>query len=262
MNEILFYRKIGKGRPLVILHGLYGCSDNWIPVAKKLANNYQIILPDLQNHGQSFHTDNFTIDFMADAVYNLLKKLNFSKVNLAGHSLGGKVALYLTAKHPEIIEKLIVIDIAPRNYLPYEFDDRKLHKFILDTLLKIDLSKYKNRKDILNELPQTENFDRLKLIVLKNIKKGKEHLEWKINLKAIANGLNEILNDFEINLQKITCPVLFIKAENSPYINPKDLEIIKQKFENSKIEIIQGTTHWLHSEKPDDLSQIMKNFLK
>ena len=261
MEEDLFYRKIGEGRPLVILHGLYGCSDNWIPVAKKLAQNNEVILPDLPNHGQSFHTDDFSIDFMADAVYRLLKKLNLSKVNLAGHSLGGKVALYLTAKYPEIIEKLIVIDIAPRNYKPDEFDDRKLHTFILDTLLKIDLSKFKNRNEVIYQLPKIENFDRLKLIVLKNIKKGKEHLEWKINLKAIANGLNEILNNFDVNLKKITCPVMFIKAEKSPYINNNDIELIKQNL-NAKIEIVHAASHWLHSEKPEELSLIIENFLR
>ncbi|MCE1200111.1 MAG: alpha/beta fold hydrolase, partial [Marinilabiliales bacterium] len=111
---ILHYRKYGEGNPnLVILHGLYGASDNWISIARKLENHYTIWLPDLRNHGSSPHLPTHTYRDLVQDVADFFQQHELNEVILLGHSMGGKVAMLLASEYPEYIRHLVVVDIAP-----------------------------------------------------------------------------------------------------------------------------------------------------
>lgn len=259
----LFYREMGIGKPMIIMHGLYGTSDNWMSIAKVLAENFKVILPDHRNHGASPHDDVFSISSMTEDLGELFETLKIESSIVVGHSLGGKVAMDFAANYPEKVEKLVIVDIAPRNYLKEEFQSRGNHEEIVNYLLSVDLSKYKNRKDALEDIVKIDPTKRLMFFMMKNIKRlqnGK--LEWKINLKAIADNLTTILNEYSVDLSKITCPTLFIKAEKSDYLTQNDFDFIAKKMKTVKFNTITGASHWLHAEKPDAFVEILEEFVR
>ena len=258
----LFFREFGSGKNIVILHGLYGASDNWVQIAKKLSQKYKVFLPDLRNHGASPHSNEFSIRIMTDDLLNFLQINNIEKTVLIGHSLGGKVAMNFATLHSEKIEKLIVVDIVPRNYQNETFVVKNNHQQILDVLKKIDLSKYSNRKDALESIVKIDPTKRLMFFMMKNIKIDKNRvMSWKININAIADNLSIILNKFEADLTKISCPTLFIKGEKSPYLSQSDFDNIKSKIKEVDFKIINDATHWLHAEKPNEFVEIINDYV-
>ncbi len=132
----LFYRKYGEGKPLIITHGLFGMSDNWIPVAKKLAEHFKVYLPDMRNHGRSPHSEIHTYKAMSNDLFEFIEDKNIEKAIFVGHSMGGKTVLQFAEKFPERVKKMIIIDISPAEYIPSdEFFKRALnHKLFLEKL--------------------------------------------------------------------------------------------------------------------------------
>lgn len=259
----LFYREFGAGEPVVILHGLYGASDNWVKIAKEIAENYKVYLPDLRNHGQSPHSHIFTIEEMKNDLLEFVLEHNLEKIVLIGHSLGGKISMDFASLYPYKIKKLIVVDIAPRNYSKEEFQERNNHSQLISMLKDVDLSKYKNRTEALEELGSIDKSGRLKFFMMKNIKREKDgKMSWKINIKAIADNLTIILNEFSVDLTKITCPTLFIKGEKSNYLTTDDIKIIKEQMADVKFSTIKEATHWVHSEKTLDFLEEVNSFLE
>lgn len=114
----LFYREVGEGKPFVILHGLFGFSDNWATHAKKLADYYRVILVDLRNHGHSPWSDEFTYELMVRDLKELITQLDLPKFILLGHSMGGKVAMRFAQMNPENLDKLVVVDMGVKAYPP------------------------------------------------------------------------------------------------------------------------------------------------
>ncbi len=258
----LFYREIGNGKNIVILHGLYGSSDNWWTIARNLSEEFKVILPDLRNHGSSPHSEVFNIQAMTQDLKELFDYLKIKKSFLIGHSLGGKTALEFASLYPEMVTKLVIIDIAPKNYDKKDFEEHNNHQKIINYLSKIDLSCYSNRTDAINDLQKIDPTGSLFFFMAKNIKRNPDgKLEWKINLKAIADNLSCLMNDFSADLTKIACPVLFIKAENSNYLTNEDFEFIKDKIKNVEFKIIPNASHWVHSEKPLELVDSIKTFI-
>src|SRR5664280_234437 len=143
----LFYRKYGNGPPLVILHGLYGSSDNWGTIAKKLGDTFTVYLPDQRNHGQSPHSDIHDYDSMRDDLYELVNDLALKKFFLAGHSMGGKTAISFALKWPEMLNGLLIADISPFATENTQNSIYSQHSVILHEILTLDLQKIKNRKD-------------------------------------------------------------------------------------------------------------------
>ena len=136
----LFYRKLGQGKPLFILHGLFGSSDNWQTLGKKFAEHFEVFLIDQRNHGQSFHSEEWSYAAMSDDLLGVMQENGLGKITIIGHSMGGKAAMHFAIHHPEKVEKLVVVDIAPKYYPVH-------HREILDALLSIDLSKISTRKE-------------------------------------------------------------------------------------------------------------------
>lgn len=252
----LFYRKIGEGQPLIILHGLFGQSDNWNTLAKQFAEqNFQVFTVDLSNHGLSPHGVDFNFQVMSDDVLELISDNQLRNVILVGHSLGGKVAMEFAIKHPDVLDKLIVVDIAPK-YYPLH------HQSVLQALEAVDFSIVKTRKQAEEILSKYISDFGTKQFLLKNIYwKENGEMAWRFNLKVIAE---QIENVGEATKNDTTCdvPTLFIRGEESKYILDSDMSLIQEIFTHNMLETIADAGHWVHAEKPKEFFETVMKFVR
>lgn len=256
----LFYQKYGKGEPLIILHGLYGSSDNWVSIARKLESYFSVYLLDQRNHGRSPHSDLHNYNVMAEDLNEFMIDENIDKANILGHSMGGKTAMFFAQKYPEKINKLIVADISP---FAYSEEFGKTHEFIISSLLSLNLSKFQSRNEIDEELSKSLKQKSLRNFLLKNVKRADDNtFQWMLNLKSIQQNLSNILSGLEIEKCKAAdVETLFIKGEKSPYIQIEELDKIKIIFPKSKLITIKAAGHWLHAEQSEEVVRLIIKFL-
>lgn len=242
----LFFKKTGEGKPLVILHGLFGLGDNWSSLAKAYAENgFTVYLVDLRNHGRSPHDDAFSYELMAEDVFNLLNEEGIEKADFIGHSMGGKVLMFFSEKYFSGINKMIIVDIAPRYYPSH-------HQSILLALQSIDTNTIKTRKEAEEQLRTAIHDEAMIQFLMKNIYwKEDNQLNWRFYLKGIVENIEEVGKSFNPD-EPITIPVLFIKGSNSGYINETDEKDIKRIFPLANIVTVLDAGHWVHAEKPKE----------
>ena len=254
----LNFKKSGSGDPLIILHGLFGSLDNWATAGKKLAEYFTVYLVDLRNHGHSPHADEFNYDVLSSDVDELIISENIEKVNLLGHSLGGKTAMFYSVYNPQRVNKLIVVDIAPKKY-PVHHDE------IIDALHSIDLSKINERSDADEQLQKKIPNISTRQFLLKSLHWAKENadqkLRWRFNLTSLDKNLDNVGEALPLNAI-YNGDTLFINGEDSNYITKKDYELIHHHFPKAEIKTIKGAGHWVHAEKPEELFEIILEFLK
>lgn len=251
----LHYRIIGEGNPVLLLHGLFGMSDNLQSFGRQLAEkNHQVIIVDLRNHGQSPHDEIHSYRVMADDIAELMQDLNLNKVDIIGHSMGGKVVLKLLNSHAEKINKAVVIDIAPWFYPVH-------HREILDALLSIDLNIIRTRKEAELALGEKIKDQGTLFFLLKNLYWQSTHqLAWRFNLNAINRQIENVGEDTWPQ-QIISTPVLFIRGEKSNYIDPYRMNEITKWFPQADLSEIKNSGHWVHAEQPADLLMVIDEFL-
>ena len=253
----LAYRKYGVGQPLLILHGLFGQSDNWNSLAKRFGENgFETYSIDQRNHGLSPHSDVFNYSVMADDLKEFIDEHKLVDPILLGHSMGGKTAMYFAQKHKNVLSKLIVADMAPVKYPPH-------HAEVLKALHAVDFSKMNTRKEaevILNEF--ISDFG-TKQFLLKNIyweDTANNKMNWRFDLASITKNYDEIL----AVIPDESCDIesLFIRGEKSRYIKDEEISEIKNRFPNSILETIAGAGHWVHAEKPNEFYGCVMKFIK
>jgi len=259
----LFYRKYGEGAPLVILHGLYGSSDNWVSIAKKISNNFTVYLPDLRNHGQSPHSDVHDYDCMSSDLHELVLELNFKKFFLAGHSMGGKTAVRFAMRWPEMLEGLLIADISPFETKARYSEYYDQHLAILETLTKIEISGAGSRGEVENLFAGKISSEKTRKMILKNIHRNNEgKFSWKINNASLLRNIDKIMDgvtDINRISEPVTgFPVIFLKGEKSDYIPPEDFKEILRLFPAAEFRIIKNAGHWLHVDNPD---AVVKEFI-
>lgn len=253
----MLYSKIeGEGKPFVIMHGFLGMSDNWKTLGTQFASEgYQVHMLDLRNHGRSFHSDEFNYDVMVQDVYAYCTENNLDKVDLLGHSMGGKVAMFFAMKYPEKINRLIVADIGPRYYRPH-------HQDILEGLNAIDFTQKPERSEVEEILKNYVDDMGTRQFLMKSLYwKEPGQLAFRFNLDVFnkeIERIGEALKEDAV-FDKAT---LFLKGENSNYIKQEDYETIKRHFPKAQIEVIANSGHWLHAENPKDFYQKTISFLK
>ena len=265
----LFYRVVGTGPPIVILHGLYGSSDNWITVAKKLSTVYQVFSIDQRNHGRSPNSEDHSYEALKDDLAMFFDQHKIQKAIVMGHSMGGKTAMCFAADYPERIEKLIVVDIAPKDYFLLNDESQYyLHNNILRAMLEIDFSKIESRKQVENFLLERIDSTQIVQFLLKNVHRNKtsHRYEWLLNVPVLYDNLDEIIkgvnaNWFDDRLPIYNYPVLFIKGTNSDYILREDFASIRRIYPEAKIVEIPNAGHWLHAEQPQLFMEIIWGFL-
>jgi len=235
---------LGKGQPIVILHGFLGMGDNWKSISKKMAeDHYEVHLPDARNHGKSAHSEDFTYELMVDDLKTYFEDHNLNQIILIGHSMGGKTAMQFASKYPDKVNKLIVVDISPKLYQPH-------HDEILNSLKQLQNNKLDSRREAENILKEKIKDQGLRLFLLKNLKREPDNsLSLKPNIDVFLKNRYEIGRALPKNCF-FKGPTLFVKGENSSYIREKDSKLIAKHFSNYKLDVVSNSGHWVHAENP------------
>lgn len=249
----LHYRELGSGQPMVILHGLFGFSDNWQTHAKRLAEYFRVILVDLRNHGHSEWSDDFSYSLMAADLKELCEDLNLASIVLMGHSMGGKTAMLFAQQHPDLVEKLIVVDMGVKEYPPH-------HQQILEALNSLNLDQISFRSEAEKHLSKYIDSEGVKQFLLKNIYwEAKGKLAWRMNIDVLQREMPEILKKLPF-IQETFVPTLFIRGESSGYVLDEDVVELEKYFPDSDLITIEGAGHWVHAEAPDAFLDAVLNF--
>ncbi len=267
----LHYRQMGEGAPLIILHGLYGSSDNWLNIARELAGHYRVYLPDLRNHGRSPHSPTHTYPDMAADLLEFFDDQGLDQVHLLGHSMGGKAAIFFAADHPARTRSLIAVDIGPSGYSNLDEPNPTAlnHLNITTALYNLDPGQISTIRQADQQLAQAIPYQQVRQFLLKNLKRNKQtgQYQWLLNIEAIRNELPKIMDGLDPQAYQshggITAfPVLFIKGEQSPYIGAKEMEAIHKIFPQAQIETIEQAGHWVHAQKRRPFLSLVSRFLE
>jgi pimeloyl-ACP methyl ester carboxylesterase len=246
----------GCDKPLLILHGFLGMSDNWKTIGLQFATNgFQVHLIDLRNHGRSFHSDEFSYELMVQDIYEYCLSNNLEKINMIGHSMGGKTAMLFAVTYPEMVEKLIVADIGPKFYPQH-------HQTILEGLNAIDFSKKPSRSEVEEIMSHYITDFGTRQFLLKSLywlEPGQ--LAFRFNVAVFNLKIDEIGKSLPDNAV-FSKQTLFIRGGKSDYILNEDFENLKKHFPDSSIETIPDAGHWLHAENPKMFYEIANSFLK
>lgn len=240
--------------PLIILHGLFGSLRNWIQLAEKFAEYYHVYVLDLRNHGDSPHAQAMDYPMMAADVTALMDAYGIPKATVLGHSMGGKVAMWLALSVPNRVQRLIVVDIAPEQYL---------HRFaeIFRGLLSIPLREINSRQQADNYLAVHIDEIPIRQFLLQNLVNRVGEYTWRIPLNDIEKAMPEIMGFPEINqVQPYIHSALFIGGARSEYLLPKHYQRIELLFPLNAIEMIENAGHWVHAEQPMKMLEIIEHY--
>jgi pimeloyl-ACP methyl ester carboxylesterase len=229
----LSYTSRGEGRPLVVLHGLFGSGKNWQSHTRQFADRFEVINVDLRNHGQSFHADEMNYPAMAADVAQLLQGLGLRDCYILGHSMGGKVAMTLAVKYPALVARLVIADIAPVSYF-HHYDD------LIEPILALPLGTLASRAQADQMLRQNIPEDQLRAFLLQNLVREPDGWRWRVNWRAIQRDMEFLRSD---------------------YIGDEEIESIERHFPDVSIATIEDAGHWLHAEKPEQFSELALEFL-
>lgn len=251
----LFCNETGSGFPLLIMHGLFGQSDNWVTLGRKYAGHFHVHMLDMPNHGRSPHYDDLSYPFMAEKVLEFMNERGLEQAHLIGHSMGGKIAMQLAVTQPGRVSKLVVADIGPKAYPVH-------HQTVILALQHIDTAALKNRGEAEETMiaygldPGTRQF------LLKNLYwKEPERLDWRFNLPVIAAQISEVGKPLAPDAH-FNGPALFIRGGKSGYVQDEDMNGIRSHFPQAELQTVEGAGHWVHAEKPLDFYDKTLAFLK
>ncbi|MEW6307179.1 MAG: alpha/beta fold hydrolase [Verrucomicrobiota bacterium] len=250
----LHYQSYGAGEPLIVLHGLLGMSDNWATLSRRFGDTFRVLAVDLRNHGKSPHGGEMNYEVMAGDVRELLQREGIARARMLGHSLGGKVAMQFALMFPPMIERLVVVDIAPRDYAPQ-------HTELIDAMLSLDLARFTQRQQIDEALAVRIPQLHLRQFLLKNLGRDESGaFRWKVNLPAIRQSY-ERLNQAPPATGSFAGKVLFVRGTRSDYIRAEDEAAIRQRFPRADIVDIAGAGHWVHADAPEEFFRVCHAFL-
>ena len=241
---------------IIILHGLLGSLDNWVTVAKNLSNRgYEIILIDQRNHGKSFHTDQFDYEIMSMDLKKFLDKKKIQKVSLIGHSMGGKTIMHFISNHPSYAQKVIIVDILPKAYA-------NNYEIIFNSFSQINLDSLKSRNDINNYFSKYFSDPIFISFLSKNISRDSNgKFKIKFNLSSISSNILKISS--AIKMDRIyDGNILFLKGENSEYIDENGLKEAKKFFPKLNLVTIKNSSHWIHHENQEKFLIETLNYLR
>jgi len=253
----LYYREFGQGSPVIILHGLFGQSDNWVTIGRRIADQFHVFIPDQRNHGQSPHTTIHSFPAMADDLSGFIEELQIENPILIGHSMGGKVAMTYALENPLKVKKLAIVDISPRRY-----PERITHTQVISQMLSINLESLTSRSEVEKILQSRITDKRVQMFIMKNLYyKLHGKLAWRLNLDAINQSMDMLFDGIKSE-NCFSGPALFIRGGNSDYVHDTDIPLIKSLFPEASIKTISGASHWVHADAPEELCFILSSFLE
>jgi pimeloyl-ACP methyl ester carboxylesterase len=245
----------GSGPPLLILHGLFGSATNWRTMARKLAADHAVHALDLRNHGASPWAESMTYTDMADDVRHYIEQHGLGSVSVMGHSMGGKTAMVLALAFPDLVERLIVVDIAPHAY------SESLSNYA-QAMRSIDLMAAASRGEVQRQLQALLPDPAVAPFLVQNLVPRNDHFDWRINLAAILSSMRD-LTDFPAALQGriFDKPVTAIVGSLSDYVPGGDPRPFEPMFPRIVLEVIDGAAHWVHADKPQAFFEAVQRAL-
>ncbi len=253
--QLLHSQIFGTGKPLLILHGFLGMSDNWKTLGNQYAENgFEVHLLDQRNHGKSFQSNEFNYDLLIEDLKYYMTHYNIEKAIILGHSMGGKTAMQFACTYPEKVEKLLIADIAPKYYPPH-------HQPIINVLNKINVSELSSRTEADEQLSKYIKDFGTRQFLLKNLYwKEKGKLDFRFNLDVLTDKMEEVGENISTTAS-YAGPTLFLRGDKSEYIAIDDYPLIKRHFPNAIIEVVEKAGHWLHAENPKQFYELSYNFM-
>ena len=258
-------QRLGKGFPLIILHGLYGSGDNWLTIAKSLSGICEVFMVDQRNHGRSPHSDMHRYKDLAGDLLEMMDDNELGKAVILGHSMGGKAAMWFAAENPSRVGRLIIADISPRSYTDPVLDQNHsaFHIKVMETMLAVDFNDVAALGDIDRQLENRLPDKMLRQFLMKNIARepGKGYF-WRLNLPVLLRNVDNLSAGLESFLEEGRAfnqfPVLFLRGENSRYIAEQDQVMIRQLYPDARIVTIKNAGHWLHAEQPGVVAGVIR----
>jgi pimeloyl-ACP methyl ester carboxylesterase len=250
----LHFQSLGRGEPLVVLHGLFGSGDNWHGFAQRFATRFRVFLPDARNHGLSPHDREMSYALMAEDVSEMMAEQGIGPAHMLGHSMGGKTAMQLALSEGKLVRSLVVVDIAPRAYAP-------CHEHILEALCALELAHYRDRRQIEEALAQAVPDLIVRRFLLKSLSRDASGgFRWKLGLEEIRENYPR-LNEALAGGRAWNGSCLFVRGGDSDYVSEDDQSAIRGLFPAARFEAIPGAGHWVHADAPDQFEALVGSFL-
>lgn len=252
----LNYKEFGQGEPVIILHGLFGTLDNWQTIARQLSDDYLVYILDQRNHGRSPHTDTHDYHSMAEDLREFMEShWMYDGACIIGHSMGGKTAMQFALEYPDLVKKLVVVDIAPKTYAGNHFE-------IFEALLSMNLDEIDSRSEADKMLAERIEEEDVRLFLMKNLTRKKDGgYEFKMNLPVLRKHYTDILAAVKAG-KPYEGPTLFIRGDRSQHVLDGDEKLIRQLFPAAEIKTVKNAGHWVHADAPAGLLHLVQEFLK
>lgn len=250
----LAYRSIGSGPPFILLHGLLGAGQNWLPIARQLAATYQVFLPDLRNHGQSPWSADGSLNAMSADILEFISTHQLQQPIVLGHSLGGMVAMWFACRYyPAKLSHLIVVDIGPQGV-------SLTHQSLIDALMELPLADLTSREEVDQRLSKSISEKPLRQFLLSNlIRTDQNQWRWRVNLPVLRQHLPQYSAPLPENLYLDDRPVLFVRGEKSNYLPPDEESVLAAYFPQYTL-VTLPTGHWVQAEQPQLLLEQIHRF--
>ena len=255
MTVDLVFDDRGMGPPLVVLHGLFGAKRNWASIAKALAPRHRVLTVDLRNHGASPWNAVHDYPALAGDVARFIRTHVGGPAAVLGHSMGGKAAMVLALEEPDLVERLIVVDIAPAPSRTTLID-------ALQAMKNVPLATCTRRTEAETALAESIPDPAVRAFLVQNVTAGPHGLAWAVNLEALERNFPAIVGFPDVAAGRtFTGPTLFVVGERSDYVRPEHHAVIRRLFPAATIEIVAGAGHWVHAEAPDAFLAVLSGFL-
>ncbi len=243
------------GSRVVFCHGLFGQGKNWTQVAKALSADHRVTLLDMPNHGRSPWTETFDYLELADLV---AAELGEEPVALVGHSMGGKISMCVALRHPELVERLAVVDIAPVAY-----DSGREFIGYTRTMRGMDLASFERRSDADDAMRSAVPDPAVRSFLLQNLRRTDDGWHWQPNLELLGQHMDELAGWPAEGLGEATYdgPVLWIGGTRSDYVSPEHAPEMDRRFPRNRRVMIKGAGHWVHSEQPEVFLEVLRRFV-
>lgn len=258
LNAELHTTSLGESGPLVAFcHGLFGQGKNWTTIAKEVAVDHRVLLVDMPHHGRSEWPDHFDYVDVADRVATLFSADD--PVALVGHSMGGKAAMVLALRHPELVERLCVVDVSPVDY-----EGRSEFAGYIEAMLALDLDTLEHRRDADEALTEAVPNRTVRSFLLQNLHRGDDGWSWRPNLEVLGRDL-EALGGWPADALEGVAPyggsTLWVAGASSPYVEDEYTDAMDRWFPRNRRVTIKGAGHWVHSEQPQVFTEVLRRFL-
>ncbi|WP_433160438.1 alpha/beta fold hydrolase [Kribbella sp. CA-247076] len=242
------------GTPVVVMHGLFGSGRNWMTAARRLSSAHRVFAFDLRNHGTSPHTQTMSYPEMAADVRETIESLGVGPVALVGHSMGGKTAMLTALQHPEVVERLVVVDAAPVGYPPAFVEYAR-------AMRTADLSNVQRRADVDAQLAGAVDSPGTRAFLLQNLILDDAGARWRPNLPVIEAALPAISGWPSVDGLRYDGPTLFIYGGKSDYVQQDHRATIASYFPQVRYAEVPEAGHWVHAERLDDFLAALTPFL-